>query len=81
MTMKIISADERLKLLTGVKMAVFGTYGIGKTTLLKTLSEPTLCLDFEAGLLAVQDWRGDSISIRIQHQNQFMVSVILIQLK
>lgn len=62
--MKIISADERLKQQTGVKMSIFGGFGIGKTSLLKTLDEPTLCLDFEAGLLAVQDWCGDSISIR-----------------
>lgn len=62
--MKIISAEERLKQQTGVKMAVFGGFGIGKTSLLKTLSEPTLCLDFEAGLLAVKDWVGDSISVR-----------------
>ena len=62
--MKIISAEERLKQQTGVKMAIFGGFGIGKTSLLKTLSEPTLCLDFEAGLLAVQDWLGDSISVR-----------------
>lgn len=62
--MKIISADERLKQHTGVKMAIFGQYGIGKTSLLKTFSEPTLCLDFEAGLLAVQNWKGDSISVR-----------------
>ena len=62
--MKIISAEERLKQQTGVKMAIFGGFGIGKTSLLKTLSEPTLCLDFEAGLLAVQDWSGDSISVR-----------------
>lgn len=62
--MKIISADERLKQQTGVKMAIFGGFGIGKTSLLKTLDEPTLCLDFEAGLLAVQDWIGDSISVR-----------------
>ena len=62
--MRIISAEERLKQQTGVKMAIFGQYGIGKTSLLRTISEPTLCLDFEAGLLAVQDWSGDSISIR-----------------
>jgi hypothetical protein len=62
--MKIISADERLKQQTGVKMAIFGSFGIGKTSLLKTLDEPTLCLDFEAGLLAVQDWRGDSLTVR-----------------
>ncbi|MDR0753355.1 MAG: ATP-binding protein, partial [Holosporaceae bacterium] len=62
--MQIISADERLKLQTGVKAAIFGCYGVGKTSLLKTLDEPTLCLDFEAGLLAVQEWSGDSISVR-----------------
>jgi hypothetical protein len=62
--MKIISADERLKQHTGTKLAIFGPWGIGKTSLLKTLDEPTLCLDFEAGLLAVQSWEGDSISIR-----------------
>jgi predicted ATPase len=62
--MQIISADERLKLQTGVKMVIFGAFGIGKTSLLKTLDEPTICLDFEAGLLAVQSWQGDSISVR-----------------
>ncbi len=63
--MKIISADERLKQHTGVKLAIFGRYGLGKTSLLKTLDEPTLCLDFEAGLLAVKDcWDGDIISVR-----------------
>ena len=61
---KITTASERQQKQTGVKMAIFGQYGIGKTSLLKTLNEPTLCLDFEAGLLAVQDWTGDSISIR-----------------
>jgi hypothetical protein len=62
--MKIISAETRLKQQIGVKMAIFGSYGIGKTSLLKTLDEPTLCLDFEAGLLAVQDWKGDAITVR-----------------
>jgi hypothetical protein len=62
--MKIISAEERLKEQTGVKMAIFGPYGIGKTSLLKTLDEPTLCLDFEAGMLAVRDWPGDSVTVR-----------------
>lgn len=46
-----------------VKMAIFGPPGIGKTSLLKTLSKKTLCLDLEAGMLAVQDWEGDSVEI------------------
>jgi hypothetical protein len=62
--MQIISAEERLKQQTGVKLALFGQWGVGKTSLLKTLDEPTICLDFEAGLLAVQSWEGDSISVR-----------------
>ena len=33
MSMKIISADERLKQQTGVKMVIFGGFGIGKTFL------------------------------------------------
>lgn len=52
-------------MVTGVKIVIFGLYGIGKTSLLKTLDESTtLCLDFEAGFLAVQDWKGDSTEIR-----------------
>ena len=47
-----------------VKMVIFGNFGIGKTSLLKTLDEPTLCLDFEAGLLSVQDWDGDAIPVQ-----------------
>ena len=62
--MEIMNQSERLKMQTGVKMVVFGPYGIGKTSLLKTLDEPTLCIDLEAGLLAVQDWAGDTISVR-----------------
>lgn len=74
--MKIISAEERLKQQTGVKMAIFGQYGIGKTSLLKTLTDPTICLDFEAGLLAVQSWSGDSISIRTWEDARDIACVI-----
>ncbi|GHT93663.1 hypothetical protein FACS1894122_09230 [Alphaproteobacteria bacterium] len=62
--MKIITAEERLREQTGAKIAIFGQCGIGKTSLLKTIDEPTICLDFEAGLLAVQAWGGDSIAVR-----------------
>jgi ATPase subunit of ABC transporter with duplicated ATPase domains len=43
--MKIVSAEERLKQQTGAKIAIFGQWGIGKTSLLKTLDESTICLD------------------------------------
>ncbi|WP_341811024.1 ATP-binding protein [Wolbachia endosymbiont (group B) of Chesias legatella] len=76
MTLKIINSEQRVKMVTGVKIVIFGPYGIGKTSLLKTLNEPTLCLDFEAGLLAVQDWQGDSISIRSWNQARDIACLI-----
>jgi hypothetical protein len=56
--MKITNLGEVQSEQKGVKAVVFGAFGIGKTSLLKTLDETTLCLDFEAGLLSVQDWNG-----------------------
>ncbi|WP_353274673.1 MULTISPECIES: ATP-binding protein [unclassified Wolbachia] len=76
MTFKILNNNERLKTTTGIKVVIFGPYGIGKTSLLKTISEPTLCLDFEAGLLAVQDWQGDSISVRTWSQARDIACLI-----
>lgn len=62
MAFPIISADERLAEKRGVKLVMLGKSGIGKTTQLKTLSEPsTLFVDAESGDLAVQDWRGDTV--------------------
>lgn len=62
MSLPIITADERLAEQRGIKGCIFGKSGIGKTTLLKTLNPATtLFLDLEAGDLAVQDWRGNSI--------------------
>lgn len=64
MSFKIISADERLTESRRVKACVFGPSGVGKTSLLRTLSIPALLIDMEAGDLAVADWRGDSIRVR-----------------
>ena len=66
MSLKIITADERLSGASAkTTMAIFGPTGAGKTSLLKTLPPTeTLCLDFEAGMKSVQDWKGESISIR-----------------
>lgn len=66
MTLRIVSADERLST-TNAKttMAIFGPSGAGKTSLLKTLPPAeTLCIDLEAGMKSVQDWPGDSIPVR-----------------
>lgn len=59
--LRIISADERMSN-QGIKCMVLGEYGVGKTTLLKTLpEESTLFVNLEAGELAVRGWKGDSI--------------------
>ncbi|MBP7003522.1 ATP-binding protein [Amaricoccus sp.] len=66
MALRIISADERLSAASNkTSFAIFGPPGIGKTTLLTTLPEDdTVCLDLEAGLKSVQDWKGASIPVR-----------------
>jgi hypothetical protein len=66
MALRIVTADERLSAgANKTTMALFGPSGVGKTSLLKTLpAEATLCIDLEAGLKSVQDWRGDSLPIR-----------------
>lgn len=65
MSFPIISADERLQQQSGVKGQIYGKFGIGKTSLLRTLDPAdTLCIDLEAGMKSVQDWGGDSLSVR-----------------
>jgi hypothetical protein len=55
--MKIITADERLREKSGVKMLIVGPAKIGKTSQLRTLdARRTLFIDLEAGDLAVRDW-------------------------
>lgn len=61
-TLRIISADQRMAERSGVKALILGPYGIGKTSLLKTLdAATTLFVDGEAGDLAVQDVPADTI--------------------
>jgi hypothetical protein len=63
--MKIIGADERLNEPRGVKFLIKGPTGVGKTSLLRTLPNPSrvLFLDIEAGDLSVQDVPVDTIRI------------------
>ena len=61
----ITTAAERLATQTSVKLVILGPAKIGKTSLAKTLdADKTLVIDMEAGMLALDDWAGDSISVR-----------------
>lgn len=61
----IILADQRLSEQRGIKAAIFGKSGIGKTSLLWTLNPAsTLFFDLEAGDLAIEGWSGDTIRPR-----------------
>lgn len=63
--LRIITADERMAQAKGVKALIVGPAGVGKTSLLRTLEpERTLFLDLEAGDLAVQDVKVDTLQPR-----------------
>ena len=65
MALPIILADQRLAERRGIKAAIFGKSGIGKTSLLWTLDpQTTLFIDLEAGDLAIEGWTGDTIRPR-----------------
>jgi hypothetical protein len=65
MPLPIISADQRLNEQRGIKGCIFGKSGIGKTSLLWTLPEDkTLFFDLEAGDLAIEGWKGDTLRPR-----------------
>jgi hypothetical protein len=66
--LKIISADERLAEKSGPKILLVGPSGVGKTSLLRTLSKEmlasTLVVDIEAGLSAVDGLQFASVRPR-----------------
>lgn len=64
MPLPIVTADQRLEA-RGIKGQIWGKAGVGKTSQLWTLPpETTLAVDMEAGMLAVEGWKGDSITVR-----------------
>jgi len=65
MTIKIITADERIARRSKINIALFGPSGIGKTSLARSLDpNKTLVIDLESGTLALQDWGGDVLDVR-----------------
>ncbi len=65
MSLPIITADQRLAEPRGIKGCIFGKSGIGKTSLLWSLTATTtLFMDLEAGDLAIEGWQGDTIRPR-----------------
>jgi hypothetical protein len=64
-TLPIITADQRLAEPRGIKGCILGGSGIGKTSLLWSLNATTtLFMDLEAGDLAIEGWKGDTIRPR-----------------
>ena len=66
--MKILTADQRMAQKSGAKILIVGPSGVGKTTLLRTLSAQmlasTLFVDIEAGDIAVADLAVASVRPR-----------------
>src|SRR5262245_16873020 len=78
--MKIITADERLAEKSGAKILVIGQSGVGKTSLLRTLSAElltsTLFVDIEAGDIAVSDLEIASVRPRTWNECRDLACVL-----
>jgi hypothetical protein len=78
MALRIVTAEERLsRAANKTTIALFGQTGAGKTTQLRRLPDrETVCIDLEAGMKSVQDWRGDSIPVRCFEDMVVLASLV-----
>lgn len=77
MALQITTADERRAAKNKTSLAIFGPYGVGKTSLLHTLPpDYTLAIDLEAGMKSVHSWPGASIEIRDFRDFQDLTALI-----
>jgi hypothetical protein len=76
LAIRIVTAEERAASPKS-SLAIFGPYGVGKTSLLKTLpADYTLFLDIEAGMKSVEPWPGASFPVEDFRDFQDFVTLV-----
>jgi hypothetical protein len=76
MAIQILTAEQR-QASKKTSLAIFGPYGVGKTSLLKHLpAEHTLFLDIEAGMKSVEPWPGAVFPVRAFSDFQDFVALV-----
>jgi hypothetical protein len=76
MAIQIVTAEQR-QASAKTSLAIFGPFGVGKTSLLKHLpADYTLFLDIEAGMKSVEPWPGASFPVKAFSDFQDFVALV-----